>query len=83
MSQMGQTEKSGWFNPEGRLYPQEQTSSGGPFRSKKYQQQTCRLQHVSNVVTLQAPSRLALEAGIGRSAARWYIPRNFEGGHNG
>jgi hypothetical protein len=44
---------------------------------------TATLQHNSNVVTLQAPNRLAFETGIGRSAVRWYIPRNSEGGHDG
>ena len=47
------------------------------------QEQTYRLQHSSNVVTLQAPNRLALEAGIGRSAARWYVSSSFEGGYDG
>jgi hypothetical protein len=43
-----------------------------------------RLQHNDSVVTLQGPPIwLALEAGIGRSGARWYVPSNVKGGHDG
>jgi hypothetical protein len=41
------------------------------------------LQPAQRIVSLRAPNRLALEAGIGRSAARCYVRCNFEGGHDG
>jgi hypothetical protein len=48
--------------------------------SQRCQQQTYRSQHNSNVVTLQVPNRLTLQAGIGRSAARWYVPCSLKEG---
>src|SRR5262245_19434834 len=36
-----------------------------------------------NVIARRAPDRLAREAGIGRSAARWYDPSSFQGDHDG